>query len=115
MEVARNIHSFSPWTEAKVGFCCRDTQEVIFPGAVPKIPGRFYYRFGKPIPMRERQDILTDRRAATDLYTHIKSEVQGIISYLLDKREEDRYRSSLPRLLYRAVRGSKTEVPAFNP
>uniref|UniRef100_A0A8R7QXE3 Serine aminopeptidase S33 domain-containing protein n=1 Tax=Triticum urartu TaxID=4572 RepID=A0A8R7QXE3_TRIUA len=93
----------------------RDTQEVIFPGAVPKIPGRFYYRFGKPIPTRGRQDVLTDRRAATELYFDVKSEVEEIIAYLLEKREEDRYRSILPRLLYRAVRGSKTEVPAFNP
>lgn len=88
---------------------------MIFPGAVPKITGRFYYRFGKPIPTRGRQDVLTDRRAATELYFDVKSEVEGIIAYLLEKREEDRYRSILPRLLYRAVRGSKTEVPAFNP
>lgn len=93
----------------------RDTQEVIFPGAIPKITGRFYYRFGKPIPTKGRQDVLTDRRAATELYFDVKSEVEGIIAYLLEKREEDRYRSILPRLLYRAVRGSKTEVPAFNP
>ncbi|KAM3244924.1 hypothetical protein ACQJBY_056322 [Aegilops geniculata] len=93
----------------------RDTQEVIFPGAVPKIPGRFYYRFGKPIPTRGRQDVLTDRRAATELYFDVKSEVEEIIAYLLEKREEDRYRSILPRLLHRAVRGSKAEVPAFSP
>ncbi|XP_051209781.1 phytyl ester synthase 1, chloroplastic-like [Lolium perenne] len=89
--------------------------EVIFPGVYLKIPGRFYYRFGKPIPTKGRQDVLTDRHAAARLYTHVKSEVEGIISYLLEKREEDKYRKLFPRLLYKAARGANTEVPAFDP
>lgn len=89
--------------------------EVIFPGALLKIPGRFYYRFGKPIPMKGRQDILTDRRAAAQLYTHVKSEVEGIIAYLLEKRQEDKYRKIFPRILYKAARGANTQVPAFDP
>ena len=88
---------------------------MIFPGVCLKIPGRFYYRFGKPILMRERQDVLTDRHAATDLYTHIKSEVQGIISYLLDKREEDEYRKISRRLMFMATQGFDTQVPSFDP
>jgi hypothetical protein len=79
--------------------------EVIFPGVYLKIPGRFYYRFGKPIPTKGRQDVLTDRHAAARLYTHVKSEVEGIISYLLEKREEDKYRKLFPRLLYKLLGG----------
>ncbi|XBI06856.1 hypothetical protein VPH35_134832 [Triticum aestivum] len=89
--------------------------EVIFPGVCMKIPGRFYYRFGKPIPMRGRQDVLTDRRAATVLYAHIKSEVKGIISYLLEKREEDEYRKISRRLMFMASQGFNTQVPLFDP
>ncbi|XBI06860.1 hypothetical protein VPH35_134836 [Triticum aestivum] len=89
--------------------------EVIFPGVCMKIPGRFYYRFGKPIPMRWRQDVLTDRRAATVLYAHIKSEVKGIISYLLEKREEDEYRKISRRLMFMASQGFNTQVPSFDP
>jgi hypothetical protein len=89
--------------------------EVIFPGVFLKIPGRFYYRFGKPIPTKGRQDVLTNRKAAANLYTHVKSEVEGIISYLLEKREEDKYRKLFPRLLYKAAQGANTEVPTFDP
>uniref|UniRef100_A0ACD5Z1Y4 Uncharacterized protein n=2 Tax=Avena sativa TaxID=4498 RepID=A0ACD5Z1Y4_AVESA len=94
----------------------RDAEhEVIFPGVLLKTPGRFYYRFGKPIPTKGRQDVLTDRQAAANLYTHVKSEVEGIISYLLEKREEDKYRKIFPRLLYKAGRGANTQVPSFDP
>ncbi|XP_062178494.1 phytyl ester synthase 1, chloroplastic-like [Phragmites australis] len=89
--------------------------EVFFPGLYLKMPGRFYYRFGKPIPTRGRQDVLTDRQAASDLYLHVKSEVEGIISYLLEKRVEDKYRSLISRMLYQAARGPNCEVPAFDP
>ncbi|KAL6884501.1 hypothetical protein ACP4OV_010437 [Aristida adscensionis] len=89
--------------------------EVFFPGVCLKMPGRFYYRFGKPIPTRGRQDVLTDKQAANDLYLHVKSEVEGIISYLLEKRVEDKFRSIVPRVLYQAARGPNCEVPAFDP
>ncbi|CAD6231370.1 unnamed protein product [Miscanthus lutarioriparius] len=36
--------------------------EVLFPGLYLKMPGRFYYQFGKPIPTR--QDVLTDKQVA---------------------------------------------------
>ena len=98
-------------------FCdSRDADhEVIFPGVCLKIPGRFYYRFGKPIPTKERQEVLTDKQAAAHLYTQVKSEVEAIISYLLEKREEDKYRKIFPRLLYKAARGANTQVPTFEP
>lgn len=79
------------------------------------MPGRFYYQFGKPIPTKDKQDILTDKQAANDLYMHVKSEVERIISNLLEKRVEDKYRSLIPRMLYQATRGPTCEVPAFDP
>nr|CAB3477166.1 unnamed protein product [Digitaria exilis] len=89
--------------------------EVFFPGLYLKMPGRFYYQFGKPIPTKGRQDVLTDKQAAHDLYMHVKSEVERIISYLLEKRTEDKFRSLIPRMLYQAARGPTCEVPAFDP
>ncbi|GJN31899.1 hypothetical protein PR202_gb20354 [Eleusine coracana subsp. coracana] len=89
--------------------------EVIFPGMYLKMPGRFYYRFGKPIPTRGREDVLTDKQAANDLYLHVKSEVESMISYLLEKRVEDNYRSLIPRMLFQAARGPNCEVPSFDP
>jgi hypothetical protein len=71
---------------------------VFFPGVYLKIPGRFYYRFGKPIPTKGMQAVMTDKQAAGELYLHVKSEVKAMIAYLLEKREEDKFRSILPRM-----------------
>ncbi|KAF0908345.1 hypothetical protein E2562_024757 [Oryza meyeriana var. granulata] len=89
--------------------------EVFFPGVYLKIPGRFYYRFGKPIPTKGMQDVMTDKQAASDLYLHVKSEVQAMIAYLLEKREEDKFRSILPRMLYQFSWGHDSEIPSFDP
>ncbi|XP_062199595.1 phytyl ester synthase 1, chloroplastic-like [Phragmites australis] len=80
----------------------------------PKVPGRFYFIFGKPIETRGREE-LRGKEKARDLYLHVKSEVETCISYLKEKREEDPYRSILPRLLYQAVHGPNAEVPTFEP
>ncbi|KAL5223365.1 hypothetical protein ABZP36_028078 [Zizania latifolia] len=89
--------------------------EVFFPGVYLKIPGRFYYRFGKPIPTRGRQEVMTDRQAASELYMHVKSEVERMITYLLEKREEDKFRSIAPRIMYQLARGLGSEIPSFDP
>ncbi|KAG8057348.1 hypothetical protein GUJ93_ZPchr0002g26297 [Zizania palustris] len=81
----------------------------------PKIPGRFYFIFGKPIETRGREKELRDKRNAQHLYLHVKSEVESCMEYLKEKREEDPYRSILPRLLYQAVHGLNAEVPTFEP
>uniref|UniRef100_A0A0D9V0W3 Serine aminopeptidase S33 domain-containing protein n=1 Tax=Leersia perrieri TaxID=77586 RepID=A0A0D9V0W3_9ORYZ len=85
--------------------------EVFFPGVYLKIPGRFYYRFGKPIATRRRQEVITDKKAAGELYLHVKSEVQAMIAYLLEKREEDKFRSILPRMLYQFGWGPVSTPP----
>uniref|UniRef100_A0A0E0JIS3 Serine aminopeptidase S33 domain-containing protein n=1 Tax=Oryza punctata TaxID=4537 RepID=A0A0E0JIS3_ORYPU len=86
--------------------------EVFFPGVYLKIPGRFYYRFGKPIPTKGMQGVMTDKQAAGELYLHVKSEVKAMIAYLLEKREEDKFRSILPRILYQLGCGQDSEVPS---
>ncbi|ERN16884.1 hypothetical protein AMTRI_Chr02g264470 [Amborella trichopoda] len=88
-------------------------QDMYCPGLLPKIPGRFYYLFGKPIETRERKAELRDKEEAHKLYVYIKSEVENIMSFLRKKREEDPYRSLLPRALYQATWGFTKEVPTF--
>jgi hypothetical protein len=61
-----------------------------------------------------RQD-LRDRESVQHLYLRVKSEVESYIKYLKEKREEDPYRSILPRLLYKAVNGRNAEIPTFEP
>ncbi|XP_042373225.1 acyltransferase-like protein At1g54570, chloroplastic isoform X3 [Zingiber officinale] len=89
-------------------------QPMYLPGFLPKLPGRLYYHFGKPIETRGL-DILKNKKDANALYLCIKSEIEGSISYLKQKREGDPYRSIVRRILYQASFGSSVEVPTFEP
>uniref|UniRef100_A0A2P2PJP6 Acyltransferase-like protein At1g54570ic n=1 Tax=Rhizophora mucronata TaxID=61149 RepID=A0A2P2PJP6_RHIMU len=91
------------------------SQELSVPCLFPKVPGRFYYLFGKPIRTTRREEILKDKESAKQLYMEIKSEVQHIIDYLLKKREEDPYRNIIDRSVYRAFHVLEPDVPAFDP
>ncbi|KAL3722933.1 hypothetical protein ACJRO7_035170 [Eucalyptus globulus] len=90
-------------------------QDLHTPWIRPKIPGRFYYRFGKPIETAGRKQELSDREISHELYLQVKSEVEGCLAYLREKRESDPYRSIFSRLMYRATHGSTSEVPTFEP
>ncbi|KAJ6796258.1 acyltransferase-like protein, chloroplastic [Iris pallida] len=89
-------------------------QDFHLPGLLPKVPGRFYYLFGKPFETRG-MDILKDRESAIEAYSRIKSETKSLMSYLLKKREEDPYRSVVQRTVYQNSWGVSTEVPTFDP
>ncbi|XP_022747720.1 acyltransferase-like protein At1g54570, chloroplastic isoform X2 [Durio zibethinus] len=95
-------------TKGEVG-----NQELFIPGLLPKIPGRFYYLFGKPIKLKGREDLLVDREDANEMYLQVKSEVEQCIAYLLKKREEDPYRSIIDRTIYRALYAPLDQVPSF--
>ncbi|XP_017607886.1 phytyl ester synthase 2, chloroplastic isoform X2 [Gossypium arboreum] len=88
-------------------------QDVYLPGVVPKLPGRFYYYFGKPIETKERKEELRNRERAHEVYLHVKTEVEKCIAYLKEKREEDPYRNLMTRLVYQAMHGFKAQVPTF--
>ncbi|XP_027159439.1 acyltransferase-like protein At1g54570, chloroplastic [Coffea eugenioides] len=90
-------------------------QELHLPGFLPKVPGRLYYLFGKPIQTKGRQELLKDREKARELYLQIKSEVENSMAYLLRKREEDPYRTILDRTAYRAFFAPIDQVPTFDP
>ncbi|XP_015057468.1 acyltransferase-like protein At1g54570, chloroplastic isoform X1 [Solanum pennellii] len=89
-------------------------QMLYIPGLLPKIPGRFYFFFGKPIHTKGRQDLVKDREKARELYLQVKSEVQNNMNYLLKKREEDPYRNFIDRTMYRAFSATSGDVPTFD-
>lgn len=105
-ELARDTVNIRDETSGEVA-----NQTLFFPGLLPKVPGRLYYLFGKPIQTKGREVSLRDKENANELYLDIKSEVQSCIAYLLKKREEDPYRNIIDRTAYRAVYGD--EVPTF--
>lgn len=88
-------------------------QDVHLPIILPKLPGRFYYFFGRPIETEGRNQELRSREKAHELYLEVKSEVERCLAYLKEKRENDPYRSILPRLIYQATNGFESEVPTF--
>ncbi|KAL5701401.1 hypothetical protein ACHQM5_026743 [Ranunculus cassubicifolius] len=89
-------------------------QDIHIPGVIPKIPGRFYYLFGKPIKTKGRKELLKNKESANALYSQIKAEVENSMSYLKEKREKDPYRGILQRTIYKASQSSvDNEVPTF--
>ncbi|KAI5424192.1 phytyl ester synthase 1, chloroplastic [Lathyrus oleraceus] len=91
-------------------------QNLSFPVLLPKIPGRFYYLFGKPIRLKGMENIVKDRENANELYLQIKSEVEKNIDYLIKKREEDPYRNLIDRKMYQTFYPSETDqTPTFKP
>ncbi|KAL5701399.1 hypothetical protein ACHQM5_026741 [Ranunculus cassubicifolius] len=89
-------------------------QDIHFPIFVPKIPGRFYYLFGKPIKTKGRKELLKNKESANELYSHIKADIGNTLSYLKGKRERDPYRGIVQRTIYKASRSSvDNEVPTF--
>ncbi|KAG8374877.1 hypothetical protein BUALT_Bualt10G0041200 [Buddleja alternifolia] len=90
-------------------------QPLFIPGLLPKIPGRLYYLFGRPIETKGKEEMLKDREKARELYLQIKSQVESNMSYLLKKRNEDPYKNVLDRTFYRAIRAPMDQVPTFEP
>ncbi|KAL8057142.1 hypothetical protein ABFX02_04G165500 [Erythranthe guttata] len=89
-------------------------QLLYYPVVLPKIPGRLYFRFGKPISMEGREDILTDKEKADEMYLEIQNEVHKCIDYLKENREKDPYRNLLARLSYQCFNGFDSQVPTFD-
>ncbi|GMH13192.1 hypothetical protein Nepgr_015033 [Nepenthes gracilis] len=90
-----------------------DNKELTIPVVAPKMPGRLYYLFARPIETKGKKEMLKDRQNANELYLHIKSEVESSLAYLIKKREEDPYRNIIDRTIYRAVMAPLPDVPTF--
>ncbi|XVF42107.1 hypothetical protein PTKIN_Ptkin01aG0333400 [Pterospermum kingtungense] len=87
------------------------SRKLSVPAMLPKIPGRFYYLFGKPIKLKDREGLMENKEDANEVYLQVKSEVKRCIGYLLKKREEDPYRNIIDRTIYRALYAPLEQVP----
>ncbi|XP_074292709.1 phytyl ester synthase 1, chloroplastic-like [Silene latifolia] len=90
-------------------------ENLVLPAVIPKLPGRFYYLFGKPIETRGKQELLKNKESAEQLYAQIKSEIESRIAYLLKKRKEDPYRNFTDRTIYRLLSNDTRDIPTFSP
>ncbi|KAI3690044.1 hypothetical protein L2E82_48019 [Cichorium intybus] len=90
-------------------------QRLHIPIIVPKLTGRLYYMFGKPIRTKRKEKFLDDKDYIKELYLQIKCEVEKNVAYLLKKREEDPYRGLVERLTWLNTIGSLDQIPSFEP
>lgn len=90
-------------------------QQLHFPIFLPKLPGRLYYMFGKPIRTKGKESMLDDKDYLGELYMQIRCEVENNIAYLLNKRKEDPYRGMIERLVWAMDHGSLDKIPSFDP
>ncbi|MFS7895108.1 hypothetical protein Hanom_Chr00s053642g01781301 [Helianthus anomalus] len=89
-------------------------QDLHMPVILPKVPGRYYYLFGKPVKTEGRREELRSRERASQVYVEVKREVEKCLNYCKAKRENDPYRNILTRLMYQATHGLESEVPTFD-
>lgn len=89
-------------------------EDLFVPVLFPKVPGRLYYMFGKPIETKGRENELKNKENANVVYLQVKSEIERILSYLIKKREKDPYRSIINRTIYRAISAPPGQVPTFD-
>ncbi|KAL0649841.1 hypothetical protein Bca4012_092532 [Brassica carinata] len=89
-------------------------QDLHVPGIIPKIPGRLYVHFGKPIETEGKRNELNDKEKAHDVYLQVKSEVERCMTYLKMQRESDPYRNLFPRFLYFVSHGFSSQIPTFD-
>ncbi|KAI7745268.1 hypothetical protein M8C21_017330 [Ambrosia artemisiifolia] len=89
-------------------------QDLHMPVILPKVPGRYYYLFGKAIKTEGRREELRDRERAHQVYVEVKGEVEKCLSYCKTKRENDAYRNIISRLMYQATHGLESQVPTFD-
>ncbi|ESQ46844.1 hypothetical protein EUTSA_v10027670mg [Eutrema salsugineum] len=108
-EITQDTIKLRNGEEGEVG-----NQDLHMPGIIPKIPGRFYVCFGKPIETKGREKELNDKEKAHEVYLQVKSEVERSMTYLKMKRESDPYRNILPRLLYYLSHGFSSQIPTFD-
>jgi len=87
-------------------------ESFVPPLIAPSVPGRLYFRFGKPI--RLTKNLKEDREAADREYANVKAAVDDNITWLVRKREQDPYRDFVPRMLYENnPLGPRRQAPTF--
>eukprot|EP01024_Parvocaulis_polyphysoides_P021629 TRINITY_DN2024_c1_g1_i3.p1 TRINITY_DN2024_c1_g1~~TRINITY_DN2024_c1_g1_i3.p1 ORF type:complete len:382 (+),score=52.04 TRINITY_DN2024_c1_g1_i3:147-1148(+) len=89
------------------------TEKLAMPIALPSVPSRFYFRFGRPI--LTRQEWSRDKEICGEIYKEVQNSVEDGLQYLLEKRESDPYKDFVPRLLFEASWNFSKQAPTFIP
>ncbi|KAL4565280.1 hypothetical protein LXL04_029368 [Taraxacum kok-saghyz] len=91
-------------------------QPLHLPVFLPKLPGRLYAMFGKPIRTKGKEYMIHDKDYIQELYMQIKCDVEKNMTYLLKKREDDPYRSIVRRSVWTQMNnGDLDRIPSFDP
>ncbi|KAD6453628.1 hypothetical protein E3N88_08333 [Mikania micrantha] len=90
-------------------------QQLHIPLFLPKLPGRLYFKFGRPIRTKGKENMIDDDDYLQRLYMQIKSDVEKSIAYLLKKRDNDPYRGAFQRFVWRMKHGSLDQIASFEP
>jgi len=91
----------------------RPGERFVSPVTAPKVPGRFYFLFGRPIDTRGVD--ASDKEACAALYTEARNELEKSLKYLLEKRKEDPWEQMLPRVAFEASTNWARQAPTFTP
>lgn len=86
--------------------------KLISPITLPRVPQRIYFLMQKPIKLTT--DDYADREKCHEIYCQVKDAVEGGISYLQEKRQEDPYKDLFLRGIYEMSSGGKP-APTFKP
>jgi len=89
----------------------RPGERFVAPFSVPKVPGRYYFLFGKPFDTRTID--AADKEACKNLYVAVQAELEQSVQYLLEKRKSDAWESALPRALIEASWNWTRQAPSF--
>eukprot|EP00543_Licmophora_paradoxa_P015095 CAMPEP_0202474130 /NCGR_PEP_ID=MMETSP1360-20130828/92216_1 /ASSEMBLY_ACC=CAM_ASM_000848 /TAXON_ID=515479 /ORGANISM="Licmophora paradoxa, Strain CCMP2313" /LENGTH=622 /DNA_ID=CAMNT_0049101233 /DNA_START=496 /DNA_END=2366 /DNA_ORIENTATION=+ len=89
----------------------RQSNEELFvtPLAVPTIPARHYFVFGKPISTQDVHH--KDKEACQTLYMDVQDELKRGLVDVLEAREKDPFKESVGRLAYEKITGKA--APSF--
>ena len=90
----------------------RPGERFVSPVSLPKLPGRYYFLFGKPIETAELD--ATDREACAAVYAKVRRELERDIAYLLERRRTDPYEAPLPRVALEAASNFTRQMPTFS-
>lgn len=91
----------------------RPNESFTPPVAVPRLPPpRYYFCFGRPFDTSSVDS--ADEEARRKLYAEVRSELEGCISWLLEKREKDPYAAFLPRFMYESATNWTRQAPTFS-
>lgn len=102
-ERARNL------TTKAARFDQREAESLLPPVALPSIPARNYFIFGKPISTSDVDP--KDKEACARVYRQTEDDVRSGIDDLLQAREHDPFRDTPRRLIYERL--FKKKAPTF--